>query len=417
MNTTKRLLERWWRPILFVAWIWALTGLLKNQRYTAFLRPEFGYVLGLGVFTLLGFLVTGMTESRSRHFGIPQVLHGLILLLPLAYLWNAQGASLDAYAFQKRYLGLPTVAVPGDDHESDTNSFKEDAAATGNPEPTVPRGIPKPSCPQESAADENRRKPERMAKGNPPLPTSTLESQFGHQSETLPKPAAVPPRMTIHIVKVGDTLYGLARKYYGDGKKWSAIADANQELLGGGTLITPGMELKVPPPDEAGLTEQTSDETTAARERERVQPSPVARSSMEQKTRERAEDTKPESEDAKTLVSAKSVTILDLYYMPAIYEGKRVKLIGMLHKNDPRVKKDFGRNMLIVFRFVITCCAADASPVALLVDGKDLPDLSENSWVEVEGTFNTKEKNGRRVAVLEKSSMKKTAQPRQPYLF
>jgi putative membrane protein len=257
MSVSKKLLQRGWRPLLFVAWIWALTGLLGNQRYLAFLRPEFGIVLGLGTLTLLGFLVTGLTEARSHRFGIPQVLQMLILLMPLAYLWNAQGAFLDAFAFQNRSLGLPSLEAPG--------------------------------------------------------------------ADSTPGPGAV--------------------------------------------------------------------ERTANGESEAPQT---------------ASDDPAEVEE---------VTILGLYYAPRLYENKRVKLIGMVHNNYPQVKQDFGKSMPVVFRFVINCCAADAIPVAVVVDGQDLPVLPDSSWVEVEGIFTMLEKNGRRVPMLEKSSLKKTQTPRQRYLF
>ena len=293
MSTFKSLLQRWWRPLLFVAWIWALTGLLKNERYTAFLRPEFGYVLGVGVFTLLGFLMTGMAEARPRRFGIPQALHALILLLPLAYLWNAQGASLDAYAFQNRSLGLPSVEMPGN----------------------KPRTGP-----------------------------SVIPSDPGQAAKT-PKTAPTP------------------------------------------------------------------------RSPQRVQPPPVARTPIEKQTLGQAEENIPQAESRKPAEPAKTVTITDLYYAPRTYEGKQVKLIGMLHKNDAQVKKDFGKDLLVVFRFVINCCAADATPAAVLVDGEEFPDLPESAWVEVEGTFTLHEKNGRRVPILEKSSIKKIDAPKQQYLF
>lgn len=382
MISARPFLERWWRPLLFLAWFWALTKLLVHQRYTAFLRPEFGYVLGLGTFTLLGFLMTGMGERRSRRFGVPQALHALILLLPLAYLWNAEGMWLGAYAFQKRSLGLPTIDVSLSDLRADAKAFNSDTAAIHNPEPTAPRTNPESSSPQKSAPDENRLMP--------PLPPTTPEPQTDHRTETRPEPADVPAETTIYIVKDGDTLYGIARKHYGDGKKWPAIADANQELLGGSTAITPGMELRVPRLGGAGLVERPSDEPTAARDLERVQTSPVA---------------------------AKLITLVDLHTAHRVYLGKRVKLIGVLHKNDPRVKRDFGKNLHIVFRFVITCCAADAMPVSVMVDGKDLPDLPEGAWVEVEGTFKVQEKNGRLVPMLKKSSMKKTPPPKQRYLL
>ena len=46
----------------------------------------------------------------------------------------------------------------------------------------------------------------------------------------------------------GDTLGGIARKYYGRASAWKKIADANADLLKGKTLIRPGMKLQIPRP-------------------------------------------------------------------------------------------------------------------------------------------------------------------------
>jgi len=256
-------IARWWRPLLFFAWISALMGLLENGRYTAFLRPEFRYLLVLGGLIMWGFFIAGIGQRSSR-LSISQVVYGFILFLPLAYLWNAQGASLDTYALQRRWLGHPGVKTA------------YDAWGTQCPSAST------------SSTDEPTEK-DQMATGK--------------------------------------------------------------------------------------------------------------------------------SETRLTAASAQSVTILDLYYSPKIYEGKRVKLIGVLHKNDPQVRENFGRVMLVVFRFVVTCCAADASPVAVLVDGENLPPLDENSWVEVDGNFRVMENKDQKVPIVEHSTLRTISAPRQPYLY
>ncbi len=255
MRAVTDLLQRWWRQLLFAAWIWTLTGLLPNGRYTAFLRPEFGVVLGLGTVTLLGFFLAGISRTRHRRFGIPQALQMLILILPLAYIWNARGASLGAFAFQNRSLGMPTV--------------------DGGRRALSPAGG---ASPDRSPASESR------------------------------------------------------------------ASNATQTVV-------------------------------------------------------------------------RSVTLLDLTYAPRAYEGKRVQLIGMLHGPDPRVAEGFGRDLPLVFRFVISCCAADATPVAALVEGADLLERPDSSWVEVEGTFRTEEVNGSRVPILEDSTIRTIDPPAQPYLY
>jgi len=45
----------------------------------------------------------------------------------------------------------------------------------------------------------------------------------------------------------GDTLYGLARRYYGDGKLWTRIAEANRDKFRDVTAIPVGTVLVIPP--------------------------------------------------------------------------------------------------------------------------------------------------------------------------
>ncbi|MBN2524869.1 MAG: TIGR03943 family protein [Deltaproteobacteria bacterium] len=252
MSTIANFLAIWWRPLLFFAWFQELSELLINDRYTAFLRPEFGYVLGIGTFIVGGFLLVGVGEMRSRQFNPRQVLTALILLLPLFYLHNARGVSLDSYAFEKRSLGFASLTPNGEFETNDQTSLN---------------------------------------------------------------PLQNPRR--------------------------------NRQCR----------------------------------------------------------------------VKAQKVNILDLGDAPSVYQGKRVKLVGMLHQSDAWVKKEFGDDTRVVFRFIVTCCVADAYPGLVLVQGNDLPKFSEGTWVEVEGTFRVLKKDGHRAMLMEESTIKRTQEPGQPYLF
>jgi nucleoid-associated protein YgaU len=58
-----------------------------------------------------------------------------------------------------------------------------------------------------------------------------------------------------HVVKSGDTLTGLAKKYYGDPNKYMIIYEANKEVIGDDPdLIIDGTELIIPslPGEEKG---------------------------------------------------------------------------------------------------------------------------------------------------------------------
>ena len=55
------------------------------------------------------------------------------------------------------------------------------------------------------------------------------------------------PEVKKHVVVSGDTLSGIAKKYYDDAGKYMIIYEANKEVIGGDpNLIQPGMELLIP---------------------------------------------------------------------------------------------------------------------------------------------------------------------------
>ena len=53
------------------------------------------------------------------------------------------------------------------------------------------------------------------------------------------------PEPTIHVVQRGDTMYGIAQKYYGSGLKWTVIRDANPGVDPNKMAV--GTKLTIPP--------------------------------------------------------------------------------------------------------------------------------------------------------------------------
>jgi nucleoid-associated protein YgaU len=58
-------------------------------------------------------------------------------------------------------------------------------------------------------------------------------------------PSAEPVEQTYTVVS-GDSLSKIAKKYYGDAKKWRRIFDANRDIIKNPDLIHPGEVLKIP---------------------------------------------------------------------------------------------------------------------------------------------------------------------------
>lgn len=61
-----------------------------------------------------------------------------------------------------------------------------------------------------------------------------------------PAPAAAPAAGRIHVVEAGETLSGIAKKYYGKANAYMKIFDANKDVLKDPDKIKPGQKLRIP---------------------------------------------------------------------------------------------------------------------------------------------------------------------------
>jgi uncharacterized repeat protein (TIGR03943 family) len=79
---------------------------------------------------------------------------------------------------------------------------------------------------------------------------------------------------------------------------------------------------------------------------------------------------------------------------------------------------DLPPEYLMISRFVITCCAADAYPVGLPVKLKEnRATYPADSWFEVEGRMITENFKGKRQLTIEANSLKKIPKPANPYYY
>lgn len=132
--------------------------------------------------------------------------------------------------------------------------------------------------------------------------------------------------------------------------------------------------------------------------------------------------------DTKTVSSATSAasgafakyTVLDWSSLlrqttdPGFYSDKAANVVGFITKDS-----DDAQNVFYVTRFVITCCAVDAQPVGVpvyLANWRN--ELKSGAWVRVTGSFtsNPSSKSQQAVALVP-ASVKKVAQPSDPYLY
>ncbi|SFT05015.1 TIGR03943 family putative permease subunit [Marininema halotolerans] len=91
--------------------------------------------------------------------------------------------------------------------------------------------------------------------------------------------------------------------------------------------------------------------------------------------------------------------------------GKTIRVQGFVHyaKEEP--------NKLIVARYVVTCCIADASVVGFPVEIPRGTAFKEGTWIEVTGTLSTTTIESRRMPQIEGTEVRQISEPKNAYVY
>jgi len=108
---------------------------------------------------------------------------------------------------------------------------------------------------------------------------------------------------------------------------------------------------------------------------------------------------------------AMKVTLLDIYNSFDSLARQRVSTIGMV---NPR--EGLPDDMIVVFRFTISCCAADAQPVPVLVTCKGARSLPRDTWVRVEGVLGSSRVGMQTLPMIKATRIEKISAPYDRYL-
>ncbi|MBM4019995.1 MAG: LysM peptidoglycan-binding domain-containing protein [Planctomycetes bacterium] len=114
-----------------------------------------------------------------------------------------------------------------------------DAPAAKAAKPGAP-----PAAPPKAPVVVEPSPPPPVARPKAPVERPAFERPPADKPAPEPAPPAVPQTYTI---KAGDTLYTLAKRFYGDGKLWTRIADANKDKIKDVSHIPIGTVLAIPP--------------------------------------------------------------------------------------------------------------------------------------------------------------------------
>lgn len=97
---------------------------------------------------------------------------------------------------------------------------------------------------------------------------------------------------------------------------------------------------------------------------------------------------------------------------PSDYLNKPVNVTGIVIHNPGSVPV----GTIMVIRYQVTCCIADARPIGMIVVDTSHGELKDNQWVRVTGKMGEMNFEGQKVAVVEPSALTPTKSG-NPYIY
>lgn len=106
------------------------------------------------------------------------------------------------------------------------------------------------------------------------------------------------------------------------------------------------------------------------------------------------------------------IRLVNVYPEPDAYTGEAVDIKGfVIHPEG------WPQDYIMVSRFVLTCCAADAYPIGLPVKVTSREPYPVDSWLEVQGEMMTQTFEGRRQLAIAPTQVKSIPEPKNPYEY
>jgi uncharacterized repeat protein (TIGR03943 family) len=118
------------------------------------------------------------------------------------------------------------------------------------------------------------------------------------------------------------------------------------------------------------------------------------------------------SVDTKTFTMQDWVGALSSDPNPKDYDGKPVILSGLVLHDSASMPPGY----IMVMRYQVTCCIADARPVGLIVKDTSNGSLKDNQWVRVDGVMGQTKYQGDAIAIVQPKTLK-VIKAGDPYMY
>ncbi len=125
------------------------------------------------------------------------------------------------------------------------------AATEVKAEPVLDNSKPAEKPAPAPAAAEKKAAPAPAEKKAAPAPAKKKPAPAPAEKKAAPAPAKKKAGSELnppveHVVRTGDNLWKIAKKYYGSGAKWTLIYDANKSAIKKKDFLEPGTVLVIP---------------------------------------------------------------------------------------------------------------------------------------------------------------------------
>lgn len=97
---------------------------------------------------------------------------------------------------------------------------------------------------------------------------------------------------------------------------------------------------------------------------------------------------------------------------PDKFKGKPIEIIGFVFKEE-----GMAENELVVARFTVTCCVADAGVIGFFARIDEASALKEDTWIKVKGTLDVTTYNDYALPMINVSAWEKVEEPDDPYVY
>ncbi|MGP4039848.1 TIGR03943 family putative permease subunit [Gracilibacillus sp. D59] len=110
-------------------------------------------------------------------------------------------------------------------------------------------------------------------------------------------------------------------------------------------------------------------------------------------------------------------TLFSTYYQEIManteqLQGTKVTLSGFVYREE-----GFSPQQLVIGRFLITHCVADAGLIGFLTEFDQAVNMEDNTWLEVTGTIQLTDYQGSQIPIIDVTDVKTIEEPDQPYVY